>query len=734
MRDALNSPTLFGEAPARRCAVLLPRPLVGPLDYRLPAGEDMPPLGSLVRVPLSGRTVTGVVWGEGDGDYPLEKLKMVESSVAGPPLSEDLVSFVNFVSRYTLAQPGAVLRMVLSSPAALAPAPVRSAFYANTRPSGLRMTTARQSVLEAAERSPGLSASNLADLAGVSDAVVRGLEKAGALTKQAITVDEPFPEPDPMRAGPELRAEQRAAADAIVGALGRFETLALEGVTGSGKTEVYFELVAGALKAGQQVLVMVPEIALTSQWLARFEDCFGCEPVVWHSDIGEAGRRRAWAEIRAGRARVVVGARSSLFLPFADLGAVIVDEEHDPSFKQEEGVIYHARDMAVVRAREAGCPVVLASATLSLETRVNAAGGRYRKLELRQRHGAAILPEIKAIDMRAEGPPPGEWISPPLRSAITARLEAGEQVMLYLNRRGYAPLTLCRTCGHRLGCPHCSAWLVEHRFQNKLQCHQCGYESPSVTDCPSCKSEDSMAACGPGVERLFEEVIRLFADARISVMTSDTLSKPSETAALVDAVAKGAIDIVIGTQLMTKGYHFPMLTLVGVIDADLGLRGGDLRAGERTYQQLTQVAGRAGRAERPGQVMLQTYEPNHPVVSALVEGDVEGFLALEEEMRERHAMPPYGRLVAIVLSGPDEAQVTDYGLKLARTAPAGEGLSVLGPAPAPITRIRGQYRVRLLMHAAKTARVQTMLKAWLGRAGKAGPVRVKVDVDPYSFL
>ena len=747
-RAGVDQPHLFddtetGAQPAcARVSVQLPVPLLGPLDYKVPdhlAGQLV--LGAIVEVPLGARMATGVVWGTGATSskiVPDHKLKPVAAVLDLPPIRDDLRQFVDWVSAYTLADSGPVLRMVLSASSAFAPVPVKRHFVltgADTK--GVRMTGARESVLKILADGKARTAADVASLAGVSDAVVRSLEKTGLVKGIDISVDQPYPQPDIGLKGPQLSGEQQSAAERIRSKVweGGFAPFLLDGITGSGKTEVYFEGLAEALKThGTQVLVLVPEIALTSQWLDRFEARFGVAPVVWHSEIGQAERRRAWRAIASGNARVVVGARSALFLPFRHLAFITVDEEHDPSFKQEDGVHYHARDMAVVRAKLADCPILLASATPSLETLVNADEGRYEKLELRERHGVAVLPEMKAIDMRHEPPETGTWLSPVLVREIEATLAAHEQVMLFLNRRGYAPLTLCRTCGFRIECPSCSAWLVEHRFRRELQCHHCGYVTPIPDACPECKNEHTLVACGPGVERLFEEVSHRFPAARISVMTSDTMMSATATAGMVQQIASGHLDIVIGTQIVTKGYHFPNLTLVGVVDADLGLRGGDLRAGERTYQQLVQVAGRAGRAEKPGRVYLQSYEPEHPVVQALISGDGDAFMAAERAARERHHMPPYGRLVALILSGPDMADVLKTGRALAAKAPVEHGVDIVGPAPAPMARVRGQHRFRMLVHTKKNVKVQPLIRAWLARVKPEKNVHIKVDIDPYSFM
>jgi primosomal protein N' (replication factor Y) len=719
---------------ARRISVLLPLPLSGAYDYVLPVGIDAPP-GAFVRVPLGAREALGVVWGEPAGDIARARLKSVRAVADVPPMGEPLRRLVDWLAAYTLTPPGAVLRMAMSVPGAFAPPRPRTGY----RPGGAtpeRMTAARARVLAEAAEGPPRPATELARAAGVSASVVRGLADMGALEAAPLAPGAHFAAPDWTRPGLALLPAQEVAAAELRARVAEaaFGVTLLDGVNGAGKTEVYFAAIAAALEAGRQALVLLPEIALGAQWLARFAERFGAPPALWHSELGQALRRDTWRAVAEGKAPVVVGARSALFLPFPDLGLIVVDEEHDASFKQEDGVIYHARDMAVVRARLEAAPAVLVSATPSLETVVNVDAGRYTRVHLPERHGVAGLPAIAAVDMRRAALPAGRWLSPELVDALTTVLEAGEQAMLFLNRRGYAPLTLCRACGHRLGCPNCSAWLVEHRLAGRLQCHHCGYLANIPDACPGCRAEGRFAACGPGVERLTEEVGGQFAQARIAVMASDTLTGPSAAARLVRAFSEHEIDLLIGTQIMAKGHHFPLLTLVGVIDADLGLAGGDLRAAERTYQLLHQVAGRAGRAERPGRVLLQTYMPDHPVMEALVAGDRDAFLAHEAEERRTRGMPPFGRLAALIVSGPDEGAVVALARRLAREAPSGGGVEVLGPAPAPLSRLRGRYRYRLLMKASRDAPVQRLLRGWLDGVRPRGGLRIQVDVDPYSFL
>ncbi len=732
----------------------MPLPLPGAYDYLAPAGEACTP-GDFVLVPLGRRREIGVVWDEPSGrgsgaeTKPLSRarLKTVLARLDAAPLTELHRRFIDWVAAYTLAPPGSVLKMAMSVKGAFDPQrPVTGYDLPDGAPppADLRLTAARRRVLEAAGSGPPRPARELALEAGVSPGVVRGLAAAGVLRAVELLVEPRFDTPDPGFGRLTLTADQaRAARDLLAlaaGTDGSGKVILLDGVTGAGKTEVYFEAIAEAIRAGRQVLVLVPEIALTVQWLDRFQSRFGAAPAPWHSELGPARRRAIWRAVGQHEVSVVVGARSALFLPFADLGLIVVDEEHDASFKQEDGVIYHARDMAVVRGHLGRIPVILSTATPSLESVVNVEKGKYEHVALAQRPGTAIMPGIETIDLRREPPASRrEFLSPVLARAVAETLRAGEQAMLFLNRRGYAPLTLCRHCGHRFECGQCSAWLVEHRQRGRLQCHHCGFEQPVPRACPECGTEDSLVACGPGVERILEEVRRLFPGARTAVMASDTVHGPHSAAELVRRMQAREIDLLIGTQIMAKGHHFPRLTLVGVVDADLGLEGGDLRATERTFQLLSQVAGRAGRADRPGQVMLQTFQPEHPVMQALVKGDRDGFLAREAESRRRAGMPPFGRLAAIILSGPDHDQVRTVARDLARAAPVSpddqkSGLRVLGPAPAPFALLRGRHRYRFLLKAPREISLQGKIRHWLDQVPLPRGVRAQVDIDPQSFF
>ena len=720
----------------RRVRLLVFNAALGPLDYRVPEGMDVEP-GSLVVAPLGPRHVLGIVW-EPDrleaGDVPEHKLRPLLEALPVPPLPAPLRRLIEWTADYYCAPLAAVARMALGSMAALRGGGTTTE-YRLTGAEPARLTPQRAAALEALVGEQA-TIRELAEKAGVSEGVRRGMAGAGLLEPVTVDLDRPYPRARTDHSVPDLSADPQAAAEAFSAAVrsGGFQPFLLDGVTGSGKTECYFEAMATALERGQQVLVLLPEIALTENFLRRFEARFGVPPVLWHSSLKSSARRRAWRAIVRGEAQVVVGARSALFLPYARLGLIVVDEAHEVSFKQDDGVRYNARDVAVMRAKFEGIAVVLASATPALESMQLAEAGVYRRIALPARFGGAELPAIEIVDLRAEQPERQHWLSPPLVAAMKDRLLKGEQSLLFLNRRGYAPLTLCRQCGYRFQCPHCTAWLVEHRLSRRLACHHCGHEVPVPEKCPECGTPDCMVACGPGVERIADEVAERFPDARVTVVTSDTLNSPAKIAEFVEATENRLIDVIVGTQLVTKGYHFPELTLVGVIDADLGLEGGDLRAGERTYQQIAQVAGRAGRGEKPGEVLIQTRAPTAAVITALASGDRDAFYAAETEARRMAGAPPFGRWAAIIVSSEDEGEARDAARAIGAVRPNLPDVQVLGPAPAPMALLRGRHRYRLLVNARRSADVQRVIREWLGTLRFPPGVRVGIDIDPYSFV
>jgi primosomal protein N' (replication factor Y) len=719
-----------------RVRLLVFNAALGPLDYRVPEGMSVEP-GSVVVAPLGPRQVVGVVWEPERlpaDEVPDSKLRPLIEVLPVPPLAVPLRRLLEWTADYYCASLASVARMSLSSGAALKGGGTTTEY----RLSGIapaRLTPQRAVAIDELQGEQA-TIRELAEKASVSEGVLRGMLGAGILEPVVVDLDRPYPRARPDFAAPDLSPDQQAAADAFSDAVraGGFMPFLLDGVTGSGKTECYFEAIAAAIEGKKQVLVLLPEIALTENFLRRFEHRFGVPPVLWHSSLKSTERRRAWRAIASGEAQVVVGARSALFLPYARLGLVVVDEAHEVSFKQDDGVRYNARDVAVIRARFEQVPVILASATPALESMQLAEAGIYRKIELPARFGGATLPDIQIVDLRTEQPERGRWLAPRLVKEMKDRLAKGEQSLLFLNRRGYAPLTLCRHCGYRFQCPNCTAWLVEHRLSRRLACHHCGHEVPVPPACPECGTPDCMVACGPGVERIADEVSELFPEARVALVTSDTLNSPGKVMEFVEAAENKMIDVIVGTQLVTKGYHFPELTLVGVVDADLGLEGGDLRAGERTYQQIAQVAGRAGRGEKPGEVLIQTRHPDAPVIAALASGDRDAFYSAETEARRDAGAPPFGRWAAIIVSSEDEAEAREAARAIGGSAPNLPDVLILGPAPAPMALLRGRHRYRLLINARRSAELQAIIRDWLGGLRFPSGVRVGVDIDPYSFV
>jgi primosomal protein N' (replication factor Y) len=722
---------------ARVVDVLVPVALDQAYSYRVPDGMALA-AGDMVCVPLGARSATGVVWAENASPNPRldNRLKYVEERLDIPPLRPELRRFVDWVSNYSLSARGMALRMCLRMGDSLGPPRERIGIRLSGPAPG-RMTPARRRVLALLSDGLARGKSEAAAEAGVSPGVIDGLVDEGTLETLVLPPEPLARPPDPDHLAADFTPAQRAAAQALRASFagGGYAVTLIDGVTGSGKTLVYFEAVAEAVRRGRQALILMPEIALTAQVLDRFAERFGTRPAEWHSQLSQRLRARTWQAVAAGEASVIVGARSALFLPYARLGLIVVDEEHDPAYKQEDGVHYHARDMAVVRGHIAKIPVVLASATPSVETEVNARRGRYNRLHLPERFGGQHLPAIETIDLRREGPVRGRFIAPRLAEAVQVAVSRGEQALLFLNRRGYAPLTLCRQCGFRLACPNCDAWLVDHRFKRRLVCHRCGYSLPQPEQCSNCNARGTFVACGPGVERLEEEAAALFPGARILVLSSDLVAGIERMRDELAEIEQGHVDVVIGTQLVAKGHHFPKLNLVGIVDADLGLANGDPRAAERTFQLLHQVVGRAGRSEGRGLGFLQTHQPEHPVMRALAAADREAFYASEIELREKTCYPPFGRLASLIVSGGDKHSAEAHARHLSQLAPRADAVRVLGPAEAPLALIRGRYRFRLLAKSPRNFDLSAYLRSWLAAAPKAkGKIKVEIDVDPQSFL
>lgn len=720
--------------------VLLPVALDQTYDYLARPGVDLAP-GAFILVPFGPQTRIGVVWdrvvGFSDKPVNVKKLKMVVERIDVPPLPQLSMRFAEWIAKYTLSPLGMVLRMMMGAQAAFEPQKprtgVRAAEGAHLPP---RMTPARLKAMETAGDGLIRAKSALAAEAGVSSGVVDGLVQAGLLVEVLIP-ERSYRAPNPDFAATTFGEHQIPAVETLRAAVdGRnFSVTLLDGVTGSGKTEVYFEAVARTLAQGRQVVIMLPEIALTSQFMDRFTRRFGAAPVEWHSALSGPERGRIWRAAATGGARVVVGARSALFLPYENLGLIIVDEEHDPGFKQDDRVHYQARDMAVVRGNLGKIPVILASATPSIESHVNARTAKYRHIVLPGRFSGVEMPEVSAIDLRRHPPDRGRWLSPPLVQAMVEARGRGQQSLLYLNRRGYAPLTLCNKCGHRFECPQCTAWLVEHRFRKRLNCHHCGFMLPIPEKCPKCAEPDCMVACGPGIERIAEEVAERFPDARLALLSSDLIPGLIEMREMIHRIEKGEIDIIIGTQIVAKGHNFPDLNLVGIVDGDLGLGQADPRAAERSFQLMHQVTGRAGRALAKGRGFVQTHMPEHPVMQAIISGDRDAFIESEIRQRQLGMLPPYGRLAALIVTAREKDMAERYAREIARRAPAAERIEVLGPAEAPIFVVRGRFRWRLLVKAPRELDIQGYLRAWLAEMPEIkGDLRLSVDVDPYSFM
>jgi len=716
--------------------VLTAQPIDRMLDYKAPEGGCH--LGAFVEVPLGPRKVLGVVWGPGKGDWDYAKTRSVIRALDVAPMADEMRQFLQKAGDYTLTPMSAMLRLATRAPG-LGNAPSMRKVYRLGSVEPTRMTDARTKVLDVLHEYGGLAFTlkEVADTAGVTSSVIKGLVKLGAVSEEDSPRDLPYPRLDPDYGSKELTEDQLVGAKVLREAVasGKYGTTLLKGVTGSGKTEVYLEAVAECLRKERQALVLLPEIALTAEFLTRVEARFGMKPAEWHSGVTMTERRRCWRMVGQGEAQLIVGARSALFLPYRDLGLIVVDEEHDTSYKQEDGVLYNARDMTVLRASLNAAQVVLASATPSLESWANVEAGKYARVTLASRYGVAVMPKMSAIDMRIEDLPGSRWISPTLQKMVESRLKKGEQSLLFLNRRGYAPVTICRACGHQIGCDDCDATMVEHRFLKRLMCHQCGETKPMPSVCPSCEAVDKLAPVGPGVERMADEAQALFPDARVATLSSDLYGSARALKEHIESIARGEADVIVGTQLVAKGHNFPKLTLVGVIDADLGLQGSDLRAAERTFQLMRQVAGRAGRADIPGEAVLQTFQPEHPVIGAILGGDEEAFWAAEAGERRAAGVPPYGRMAGIVLSSPNVQEVFDLGTQMARNdGPLRKiGAQVYGPAPAPIARIRGRHRVRLLVKAEKSAPLQQALAAWAAQFKLRGDLRMAIDIDPQSF-
>ena len=723
--------------------VLIPNVVNTGYDYRLTGDAD---LGQFVRVSVMNRPYIGVVFGFGDSGLPPDKIKNV-AEIYPSKLSADDLLWIQKMSAWTLMTPGAVLRLIINVPDAFLPPKIEPLYNFNFAATG-KMTDARQMVMDAysANDNTAMTITDLRNIARVSHAVINTMIKRGLLTlcDNRIIESNEFNYIYHDTGNVILNDEQSGAAHVIGDAIdvGGFSVHLLDGITGSGKTQVYFDSVLRAYNAGKSVLLMMPEIALTAQFMTRFQKRFGAPPIVWHSNLTAARRREIWRGVLNKKIRIVVGTRSALFLPWQDLGLIVIDEEHDTSYKQEDMGNYHARDMAILRAKIAGFPIVLASATPSLETLNNVDLGKYKILKLTSRFGGAQMPIISTLDMRENRPtdyklpnddtPQHGNLSPALCDAIADTLNAKQQVMLFINRRGFAPITQCKKCGWVAMCPECSVGMTYHKRLNKLLCHMCGRTMELPKKCPECGGEVSQF--GVGLERIEQEVSARFPNARTALVSSDTIMTRQTLERLVAKMENGEIDIVIGTQILAKGHHFPNLTLVGVVDADMGLYGTDFRAGEHTFQQLFQVAGRAGRGKFPGRVLLQTYQPDNPVLTAICNCDRDSFIKNDMESRRSAKMPPFGQLIAVIVEGEKEQTLKSFCETLAASAPKLNGGKIMGPIAAQIYQIRNWYRMRFLIAGDANAKLQPVVSHWLSTVRTPANIRIKIDVNPQNFM
>lgn len=714
--------------------VLIPKPFNSGFDYAIPPEINVE-IGDIVHVPFGKKELWGCVISQNTPETASDKIRSISQKSSLPSFSKTQLNYMRFVAKYTMNPLGMVLAMML--PVGDAHLPVTpTPHYKLGITQGKRITPKRQSLINWLEQQQKpVTVNTIEHATGLSKNVIKQAIEQQFLLEVTAPQTQTTHDWSNISLTP-LRQEQEKAESHMCKALdsNKYNTLLLDGVTGSGKTEVYFHALLHALKQGKQILVLLPEIALTNQLVKRFSQRFGTEPCLWHSGLTQAQRRNNYRDIATGKSQLIIGARSAVFLPYPTLGLIIVDEEHENAYKQEDGVLYHGRNMAVARAHHEQAVCVLVSASPSLESYINAKQGKYQYLSLKERHFNANLPDITLLDMRRNSPAKEQFLAPPLLEAITQTLEAGQQAMLYLNRRGYAPLTLCRKCGFRFGCSMCSTWLVQHQARSSLSCHHCGHSLPMPSSCPDCKSKDHLAACGPGVERIAEEVGMHFKQSRIAVLASDTSRKDNGGLDTIIAdIEDHKVNIIIGTQMVAKGHHFKHLTLVGVVDADIGLEGGDIRASERAFQLLCQVSGRAGREGTQGKAIIQSYMPEHPVMQALKSMNREQFFDTEIARRERGKLPPFNNMVGVIISCHDETLCKQTALLLKERAPKHDGFEMLGPAPAPIYRLRGKYRNRLLVRCAKHIKPQQIIKNWLDDCTIKRSVQVKVDIDPVSF-
>ena len=702
-------------------------------------------VGQIVKVPFGKKAAWGVIEKLQEDRKDIQ-IKQIIKVFDGYILSGYLMRFINWVAEWNFTSKGSVLKLVLSNIDIIEKENKPIGWIMNTNPDisklkklfpNFKLTKKRKQIIRTLSQTKPILTKELIDQTGVSKRTISELKKLNIINSMEVSSDISLPEFKVLRnSNIILNSSQRNAVEKInrIKSNNKFDAVLLDGLTGSGKTEVYFEIIAETLKQRKQALVLLPEIYLSSEWSMRFKNSFGITPLVWHSNLSKKVRRETWDQIIKGKVNVIVGARSALFLPFRTLGLIVIDEEHDHSFKQEEGVLYNARDMGIIRAKIENIPVILSTATPSLETWQNTQTKKFSHIELPKRIGDAELPRVKLIDMKGVNLPYNKWISPTLKDEISKNLVNRNLTLLFLNRRGYAPLKLCSSCGYRLGCKNCQSWLVEHKKNNLLICHQCGIQQKLPEICDECSEKETFISCGPGVERLEEEILDYFPDIRIEILSSDTIQSSEIMNDFLKRIRNGKIDLIIGTQIISKGHNFKNLTLVGVIDADMSLSGGDLRASEKAFQVLHQVSGRAGRENKKGLVVIQTYDPKNQVIEALSKNNRDEFLKIESKHRKEINLPPFGKLAAIIISSKNQRELEAFSINLKKKSPSFQNVMILGPAPAPMYYLRGKYRYRFLIKSTKEVNIQKVIKDWVYKIKIPYTIKLVVDIDPYSFL
>ena len=653
--------------------VLLPLPFNQTFQYAY-FGNDNLVYGDFVNVPFKNKIIVGCVWDTKlslKKEIPITKIKYIEKKLNFPPLSKENREFINWVSDYTMNKLGQILKLSLSSV---------HIFKKDT--------------------------------------------KVNCLKEFKIN-----------KSGPELTIEQKKATDFIAKKIKqhKFSTTVIDGVAGSGKTEVYFEAICKTLEKKKQVLVLLPEISLTTQWFDRFRKRFKIEPLVWHSNVKLKYKIEIWKSVINGNWNVIVGARSALFLPFANLGLIVLDEEHDQSFKQEEGVIYNARDMAIVRAKKTNIPIILSSSTLSIETKQNINEKKYDVVQLKKSYGEAGLPKVKIIDLVENPPEKNCWLSNEVHKELQIAMKKGNQALIFLNRRGFAPYVFCNTCGKKFNCPNCDVGLVFHKNLDSLLCHHCGFKTIMPKRKKDCKKECNFYLYGPGVERISEEIKKKHQNYRVEILTSDIVSKKDKGEKIIKEFESEKIKIIVGTQILAKGHHFPKLTLVIVVDSDIGFFGGDLRAAEKTFQLLMQVAGRSGRSNIKGKVLIQSTVSENTIFKNLINFNLENFFLEELNIRREANLPPFKKLCSIMVTCENEKKLKNFCIILKNKLIPSTNFDVLGPAPPYISFLRKKFRQRFIVRSSKNKNIQEFVKNWIMPIKKPFGVKIYIDVDPYNF-